>query len=37
MKDERYAVAYNDKNGNGFMETEPWIFDDIENLIVTER
>lgn len=32
MKDERYAVAYNDKNGNGFTETEPWIFDDFDDI-----
>lgn len=32
MKNERYAVAYNDKNGNGFIETEPWIFDDFDDI-----
>lgn len=32
MKDERYAVAYNDKNGNGFTETAPWIFDDFDDI-----
>ena len=28
MKNERYAVAYNDKYGDGFSETEPWIISD---------
>ena len=32
MKDERYAVAYNDKNGNGFTETAPWIFDGFDDI-----
>lgn len=32
MKNERYAVAYNDKIGNGFTETEPWIFDDFDDI-----
>lgn len=32
MKNERYAVAYNDKNGNGFTETEPWIFDNFDDI-----
>lgn len=32
MKNERYAVAYNDKIGNGFTETEPWIFDGFDDI-----
>lgn len=27
-----YAIAYNDKFGNGFTETEPWILDDFHDL-----
>jgi len=23
-----FAIAYKDKNGNGFSETKPWILDD---------
>lgn len=32
MKNERYAIAYNDKIGNGFTETEPWILDDFDDI-----
>lgn len=35
MKDRgdvmEYAIAYNDKSGNGFTKTEPWILDDFDN------
>lgn len=31
MENERYAVAYNDKNGDGFSEIEPWIISDFGN------
>lgn len=26
-----YAIAYNDKFGNGFTKTEPWILDEFGN------
>ena len=26
-----YAIAYNDKSGNGFTKTEPWVLDDFDN------
>lgn len=26
-----YAIAYNDKLGNGFSETEPWILNDFDD------
>ena len=32
MKNARYAVAYNDKIGNGFTETEPWICDGFDDI-----
>lgn len=32
MENERYAVAYNDKIGNGFTKTEPWIFDGFDDV-----
>lgn len=32
MENERYAVAYNDKIGNGFTETEPWILDGFNDI-----
>lgn len=25
---KNYAIAYTDKNGNGFSESTPWIMDD---------
>ena len=31
MENERYAVAYNDKNGDWFSEIEPWIISDFGN------
>lgn len=31
MKNEIYSVAYNDKYGDGFSETEPWIISDFGN------
>lgn len=31
MKNEIYSIAYNDKYGNGFSETEPWIISDFGN------
>lgn len=31
MKKCIYSVAYNDKYGDGFSETEPWVISDFDN------
>ena len=31
MKNETYLVAYNDKYGNGFSKTEPWVIGEFGN------
>ena len=37
MENERYAVAYNDKSGNGFTKTERWIFDGCDEVSQSRR
>ncbi len=27
-----YAIAYSDKTGNGYSQTEPWLLDDFDNV-----